>query len=248
MGGTAGRGAGEWAEKRVRGAGRAAVGCGQASLLRAAALLSLAQSSAAAPAIEPSVNPEASFRSSWHEAVDRTWISENTWANRLQDWRLEDGGLQCVESRPRFGMRTLHLLTRRLGGGEEGSFRMRVTVDASAGRSNGERRGLPPRSGGAHVDPRLTSQVHGAPAQDGGFLALLGADGRVTLRTFEEPVAGAGRNQWAMTAERDVADFARLEGVVEDGAGFGEGGPRPGGPRARRRALRRPSHADRHGA
>ena len=199
-----------------------------ASLLRAAALLTLSAVVGCGPlAIEPPVSPEASFRSGWHEAVDRTWISENTWANRLQDWRLEDGRLQCVESRPRFGMRTLHLLTRRLGGGEEGSFRMRVTVDAAAGDRTESAAGFLLGAGGARVDPRLTSQVHGAPAQDGGFLALLGADGRVTLRTFEEPVAGAGRNQWAMTAERDVEDFARLEGVVEDGAGFGEGGPRP---------------------
>ncbi|MEC8493695.1 MAG: hypothetical protein VXZ39_02160, partial [Planctomycetota bacterium] len=149
------------------------------------------------------------------------------WANRLQDWRLEDGGLQCVESRPRFGMRTLHLLTRRLDDGDEGSFRTRVVVDAAAGDRTGSAAGFLLGAGGAHVDPRLTSQVHGAPAKDGGFLVLLDADGRVTLRTFEEPVSGAGRNQWAMTAEREVKDFARLEGAIEDGAGFGEGGPCP---------------------
>ena len=108
----------------------------------------------------------------------------------------------------------------------------RILPDASdrgrvGRRSNGERRGLPPRSGRrARRSQADESGARGARA--GRRIPRAPRRRRAgTLRTFEEPVAGAGRNQWAMTAERDVADFARLEGVVEDGAGFGEGGPRP---------------------
>lgn len=178
-------------------------------------------------AIEPPVRPEAGFESDWDETHDRVWISENTWANRLQDWRLVDGALECVEARPRFGMRTLHLLTQRVGGAGEGSFRTAVLVDAEEGERAGSAAGFLVGAGGAHVDPRLTTQVHGTSAEDGGFLALLGADGRVELRSFEESVKGGGKSQWAMTAQRDLGDFVALEGAALEGQGFGEGGPRP---------------------
>lgn len=177
--------------------------------------------------IEAPVHPERGFQSRWDETPDRVWVSRNTWANRLQDWRVEAGELRCVEARPRFGMRTLHLLTQRLGGDEEGSFRVTVRVDAAAGERAGSAAGFLVGAGGAHVDPRLTTQVHGTSAEDGGYLALLGADGRVELRSFEEPVAGARGNEWSMGSDREVTDFVPLEGVRLAGAGFGPGGPVP---------------------
>ena len=49
--------------------------------------------------------------SRWAESPDRRWVGAEYWANRLQDWRVRDGRLECVSDLP---MRTVHLLTRRL--------------------------------------------------------------------------------------------------------------------------------------
>ena len=83
-------------------------------------------------ALEPAAR-HSIFESDWHRLGDRTWIGERHWANRLQDWRVVNGGVECVEARPAFGMRTLHMLTHRLEEAGEGSFRMTVNVDAPAG-------------------------------------------------------------------------------------------------------------------
>lgn len=43
-------------------------------------------------ALTSSISP---YRSDWHNQPDRTWISESLWANRLQDWQISAGGLEC---------------------------------------------------------------------------------------------------------------------------------------------------------
>ena len=178
-------------------------------------------------AIEPAVQTE-NYTSVWHNTPDRTWVHESTWANRLQDWRVVDGGLECVEARPRFGMRTLQLLSYRLGhSNEEGSFRTRVIVDAGPGDRTGSAAGFLVGAGGAHVDPRLTSQVHGTAAEDGGYLALVDGLGRARFVDFETPVAKSRGGQWVMRSDAGLNDFASPTGVRSEGAGFGDRGPRP---------------------
>ncbi len=51
------------------------------------------------------------FQSSWHESVERTWVGPDYWANRLQDWQVANGRLECL-----FGGqdRNVHLLTYEL--------------------------------------------------------------------------------------------------------------------------------------
>ncbi len=177
-------------------------------------------------ALEPEARSSI-FESDWHRLEDRTWIGERHWANRLQDWRVTNGGVECVEARPRFGMRTLHLLTHRLVDEGEGSFRMRVRVDAADGPRGGSAAGFLFGAGGEHVDYRLTSQVHGTSAEDGGFLALVDGAGQVLFADFETAIESGG-NQWAMRSNRELSDFVQpTEGVTRTGAGFGDLGARP---------------------
>ena len=46
----------------------------------------------------------ADFASQWSQAPDRVWIGPEYWANRLHDWRIQDGRLECVERRARYPM------------------------------------------------------------------------------------------------------------------------------------------------
>ncbi len=64
----------------------------------------------------------AEFVSAWPAGVERTWVGRDFWSNRLQDWRIADGRLECVHSG---GDRNVHLLTRQLG---EGKGELRIGV------------------------------------------------------------------------------------------------------------------------
>ena len=55
-------------------------------------------------------DPQA-FSSAWHEWPDMRWAGPEYWGNRLQDWSVGDGVLECRRRAPN---RALHCLTRRL--------------------------------------------------------------------------------------------------------------------------------------
>ncbi len=76
-----------------------------------------------------SAAPDGSvFRSAWPAGVERIWAGPEYWANRLQDWRIKDGRLECLLAA---SDRNVHVLTRRLGpANEDLSLRVRAAVAA----------------------------------------------------------------------------------------------------------------------
>ena len=64
------------------------------------------------------------FKSNWQETGNRVWIGPEYWANPLQDWRINDGSLECILSAPN---RNVHLLTHQLSS-STGSFQMSVNI------------------------------------------------------------------------------------------------------------------------
>ncbi len=125
---------------------------------------------------------------------DRVWIGPEYYANRLMDWRLKDGRIECLEGRPAKPMRTLHLLTRSLGE-EPDSLNMSVRMGAIApGHSaHGDTwSGFLIGAGGAHVDYRISSLVHHWPAEDGGLIVAVDGTGTVVVRSNTHPDAPKG--------------------------------------------------------
>jgi phosphodiesterase/alkaline phosphatase D-like protein len=80
-----------------------------------------------ATSAEPS--PQAAFQSDWRTAHDRVWVGREYWANPLQDWRIQDGRLECVNAAPE---RHVHQLTHALGTAA-GHFRMQVDLRRADG-------------------------------------------------------------------------------------------------------------------
>ncbi|MDZ7718821.1 MAG: alkaline phosphatase D family protein [Balneolaceae bacterium] len=56
---------------------------------------------------------KVTFQSGWKEWPDMEWVGPGFWGNRLQDWQLRDGKVQCAVSAPN---RTLHILTHQITG------------------------------------------------------------------------------------------------------------------------------------
>jgi hypothetical protein len=66
----------------------------------------------------------AAFESEWERWRDMLWVGPDYWGNRLHDWRLRGGEVECTVCSHN---RTLHRLTQRLGPAPE-PFAMEVTV------------------------------------------------------------------------------------------------------------------------
>ncbi len=79
---------------------------------------------------------EKIFSESFPEGITRTWIGPQYWANRLQDWQLHNGRLECVTAQAN---RNLHVLTRRLQK-EPGNFVISFKTGILSPELTGERR------------------------------------------------------------------------------------------------------------
>ncbi|NQZ57340.1 MAG: alkaline phosphatase D family protein, partial [Lentisphaeraceae bacterium] len=54
------------------------------------------------------------FTSQWSNEPNRTWAGKDYWANRLQDWKIENGSLHCIAAGRSMAYRTVHLVPYRL--------------------------------------------------------------------------------------------------------------------------------------
>ncbi|MFN7141768.1 MAG: twin-arginine translocation signal domain-containing protein, partial [Limisphaerales bacterium] len=130
------------------------------------------------------------FLNDWPERLERTWVGPEFWANRLQDWQVTNGRLECVQADPEWPMRTVHLLTRRLGtkqrtftltvrtGVRGGS--VKIAPDAAVGFLIG--------AGGDRMDYRGAALIHHTPGVGGGIFCGATAAARPFIRPFTAPL------------------------------------------------------------
>lgn len=168
--------------------------------------------------------PDLQFFDAEH-AVERTWISPDFFANRLEDWRLAGGRLECVEGKKRQPLRTLHLLTASLSP-ESGDLELKVSTSAltSGPLDPNSFSGFLIGGGGDHVDYRLSAMTHSKPGEDGGLLAVLDAKGHVALRDNSGSYSGGS---WSVDGELKKGAIPEIHATSREGEGFGEAGPRP---------------------
>jgi alkaline phosphatase D len=128
-----------------------------------------------------------SFTSAFPPNIERVFVGPEYWANRLQDWRLSDGRVECVERRPNSPMRTLHLLTYRLGATSTG-FAISVSTGPLGGSAAEDAAtGFLIGAGGTAMDYRAAALIHHQPGPGGGAFAGCDARGQVFFRDFEKP-------------------------------------------------------------
>jgi alkaline phosphatase D len=156
----------------------------------------------------------------WHITPNRTWIGKDWWANRLQDWAIEDGALVCLQAGNKKPLRTAHWITRSIDTADG-------PVDLSVDIAPADRGSVAPPSafagfligtGGEHVDYRLSALAHHLPAPDGGLLAVVDGDGVVALRRFDQPFAG--KAIWSVNTAVALDNLPLLGGQTRAGDGF----------------------------
>ena len=128
------------------------------------------------------------FKADWSKTVDRVWIGPQYWANRLQDWKIEDGVAQCIQKQARYPMRTLQLLTHRLN---DGPGHLRINVRASLVDKTdvgpAAAVGVLLGSGGPSMDYRGAAVIHHSSGKGAGIFAGVDGQGRAFIRDFEQP-------------------------------------------------------------
>lgn len=130
-------------------------------------------------------NPtQVNSETSWEDTFDRTWVGPEFWANRLQDWEIKNGRLECKIPYP---MRTVHCLTQKLDSIHT-DFKLTVqtgildpidsiAIDASTGFLIGA---------GNDLDYRAASLIHHSYGKKGGLYAGLDLEGNLFVRDFEQ--------------------------------------------------------------
>ena len=124
------------------------------------------------------------FESNWRNSPDRPWAGPDYWANRLQDWEVRDGKLRCIIPGP---MRTVHLLTRRLGR-SPGDFELSVRMGPIGAVSDDEATSSAGFLVGAgrDLDYRAASLIHHSYGNAGGLYIGMDSSGRLFVRDFEQ--------------------------------------------------------------
>lgn len=69
-------------------------------------------------------NNVVNFKSTWPKSVTRFWVGPEYWTNRLQDWQINKGRLECLVSSEN---RNVHLLNVRLSN-KPGSLQLKVNL------------------------------------------------------------------------------------------------------------------------
>lgn len=137
------------------------------------------------------------FAPTFADTPDRVWVAPSFFACRLQDWRIARGRIECVEGRPRYPVRALHVLAARVPSGDA-PVHLRVRVGAMADDPDAFA-GFLIGVGSEQIDYRTSALCHHRPAADGGMIVAVDGRGRIVLRDFARSgTGGGGGNQWSI--------------------------------------------------
>ncbi len=121
-----------------------------------------------------SLSVAGQFAADWNDAEDRTWVGAEFWANRLQDWQINNHRLECIANESKLPLRTAHLLTTQITQ-DAGDFELTVDVgqiDPHQLINDDAFVGILLGAGGRQMDYRAASIIHQWPGP--GFGTLFG--------------------------------------------------------------------------
>lgn len=118
---------------------------------------------------------------SWKAVNDRVWVGEAFWANRLQDWQINDGRLESVVTEGNLPLRNVHCITAQLKPDPEDlnlSVRAGITDERDQVRA-GALCGFLLGAGGSDLDYRAASLIHHSSAPNAGLLIGVTGEGNL---------------------------------------------------------------------
>ncbi|MBC8350717.1 MAG: alkaline phosphatase D family protein [Planctomycetes bacterium] len=140
------------------------------------------------------------FSKGWSTTPNRVWAGPTYWANRLQDWRVNDGRLECAQRQARYAMRTVHLLTHQLNE-EPGHLALSVHAGLIDDEAVSEQTavGLLLGAGSGEMDYRSAAIIHQSSGAGAGIFIGVDGLGRAFIRDNEKPKSDRGIQVGAAT-------------------------------------------------
>ncbi|MDO6612289.1 alkaline phosphatase D family protein [Shewanella sp. 1_MG-2023] len=114
--------------------------------------------------------------------IKRHWLGSSFWGNRLQDWRVNDGRIECIRNSRGFEMRTVSLLTRQLNDRQQPA-RIRAKVSNMTPNKAGFC-GFLIGAGSNELDYRSAALIQRASGKNGGFMAVINEQGELSFKDF----------------------------------------------------------------
>ncbi len=124
----------------------------------------------------------------WMPSQNRPWAGPDFWANRLQDWRVRGGRLECLAVGPDQQVRTVHVLTREVLP-DAGTIALSVRTAVYEPNSGSGFNGFLIGAGRGKVDYRAAALIHNYSGAGGGILAVYDLDGRLAFRDMNDESA-----------------------------------------------------------
>ena len=130
-----------------------------------------------------SCDKEPSFEKTWPAGVKRDWAGPEFWANRLQDWQVANGRLECVRKDDNRPLRTVHLLTTTIqANNQPASFSVNTgLIEENQAVSSSAATGFLVGAGGKDLEYRGAALIHNTPAPHVGYFAGMDANGKVFI-------------------------------------------------------------------
>jgi len=126
-----------------------------------------------------SCSVETEFKSDWSTINNRSWVGPEYWANRMQDWEIEDGKVVCIgEDKP---LRTLQLMPYSFSE-KNGNLEMQVRLRIrQSDKSDSAWSGFLIGAGSSDMDYRKRALIFHSPGKDGGIIAAVKGNGQIFL-------------------------------------------------------------------
>ncbi|MEE8605681.1 MAG: alkaline phosphatase D family protein [Candidatus Aminicenantaceae bacterium] len=146
------------------------------------------------------VSKSPKYNSQWEFSPDGPWTGPELWANRLQDWQVAKGQLECLSSLP---MRTVHLTTMRLIE-SDGDLRSSVLVRKLVGGRDSEAAAGFLLGAGKDLDYRSASLIHHSYGKQAGLFIGCDGYGRLFIRDHEL------KEEYLVYQEKDPVDWKEI--------------------------------------
>lgn len=124
---------------------------------------------------------DKSFTSYWDQQPDRNWIGHEFWANRLQDWKIHNGRVECLNGN--LPMRTLHMIDKYVSE-KTGNINMSVMtgrIDNLQPLNESDLTGFMVGAGDLEMDYRARALIHKNHGNAGGIIAALNGKGHIVF-------------------------------------------------------------------
>lgn len=128
---------------------------------------------------------ENTFKKTWDSIDDRVWVGSEFWSNRLQDWKIQNGRLECISTNPNLLLRTTHLINYRLAN-KDGDFSAKVDAGAIQSSRNADAAFGLLIGAGPKLDVLGASLIQQKPGPGAGILVGLTASGDLFVKDMED--------------------------------------------------------------